>query len=71
MYSYRDDTVLDPFCGSGQTAKVAVALGRQSINYDTEKDYIDYSMERVFTPLKIRPKQLVAKFEKVSIDTLE
>ena len=71
MYSYRDDTVLDPFCGSGQTAKVAVALGRRSINYDTEKDYIDYSMERVFTPLKIRPKQLVAKFEKVSIDTLE
>ena len=68
MYSYRGDIVLDPFCGSGQTAKVAAALGRNSINYDTKKEYIAYAKKRVSTPLKIRPKQLVAKFEKVSVD---
>lgn len=66
MYSYRGDTVLDPFCGSGQTAKVAVALGRQSVNYDLKKEYVDYARERVSGPLKIRPKQLVARFEKIS-----
>jgi site-specific DNA-methyltransferase (adenine-specific) len=68
MYSYRGDVILDPFCGSGQTAKVAVALGRRSINYDTKKEYVAYAKERVSSPLKIRPKQLVARFEKVSAD---
>lgn len=37
LYSYKGDTVLDPFLGSGQTAKVAVRLGRNSIGYDVEK----------------------------------
>ncbi|MXZ94095.1 MAG: site-specific DNA-methyltransferase [Cenarchaeum sp. SB0678_bin_8] len=65
IYSYRGDVVLDPFCGSGQTAKVAVALGRHSINYDIKEDYINYAQSRISTPLKIRPRQLVARFEKV------
>lgn len=71
MYSYRGDVVLDPFCGSGQTAKVAVALGRRSINYDTKKEYVDYARERVSTPLKIRPRQLIVRFEKVLINDMD
>ena len=70
MYSYRGDVVLDPFCGSGQTAKVAASLGRHTINYDIKRKYVDYARERVSTPLKIRPKQLVARFDKVSVDAL-
>lgn len=65
MYSYAGDTVLDPFCGSGQTAKVANALGRKCVNYDTKQEYVDYAKTRLATPLKIRPKQLVARFVKV------
>lgn len=67
MYSYHDDLVLDPFCGSGQTAKVAAALGRRSVNYDLEAEYIEYAKKRVSTPLKIRPKQLIARFDKTSV----
>ena len=68
MYSYRGDTVLDPFLGSGQTTKVAVALERNAIGYDTEMQYIRYAEERINEPLHLRPKQLVAKFEKTDLN---
>lgn len=68
MYSYRGDTVLDPFIGSGQTAKVAVALERSAVGYDTEVKYIKYAEERINEPLHLRQKQLVAKFEKTNLN---
>ena len=34
LFSYREDTVLDPFVGSGATMKVARDLGRNSIGYE-------------------------------------
>ena len=67
MYSYSGDTVLDPFCGSGQTSKVAAALGRRSIGYDTKQEYIDYARRRVSEPMHLRAGQLIAKFEKLPL----
>jgi hypothetical protein len=64
MYSYQGDTVLDPFVGSGQTTKVAVALERNAVGYDTKQKYTDYAKSRIDEPLRLRPKQLVARFEK-------
>ena len=64
LYSYRGDSILDPFVGSGQTAKVAVALGRNASGYDTKQEYIDYARDRINEPLKVRPLQLTARFEK-------
>ncbi len=34
LYSFADETVLDPFMGSGTTAKMAAMLGRNSIGYE-------------------------------------
>ena len=34
LFSYRGETVLDPFLGSGTTAKVAGMLGRNSVGYE-------------------------------------
>jgi modification methylase len=34
MFTYEEDTVLDPFLGSGTTTKVALELGRNSIGYE-------------------------------------
>jgi site-specific DNA-methyltransferase (adenine-specific) len=36
MYSYRDDTVLDPYCGTGATMIAAHVLGRNSIGYEID-----------------------------------
>jgi len=34
MFTYEEDTVLDPFLGSGTTTKVALELGRNSVGYE-------------------------------------
>lgn len=34
LFSYKGETVLDPFLGSGTTTKVACQLGRNSIGYE-------------------------------------
>jgi ParB/RepB/Spo0J family partition protein len=38
MYSYENDTVLDPFSGNGTTARVAVTMGRNAIAYEINED---------------------------------
>ncbi len=39
--------VLDPFCGSGTTMKVAADLGRDGIGLDLSGDYLDLARERL------------------------
>jgi len=40
MFSFVGETVLDPFLGSGTTSKVARELGRNSIGYEINKDFL-------------------------------
>ena len=44
------DVVLDPFLGSGTTARVANVLGRHAIGIDINPDYIDMAKSRLKTP---------------------
>ena len=44
-----DGTVLDPFCGSGTTLKVAIKNGRQAIGYDIRQNQTILAGERVRT----------------------
>jgi site-specific DNA-methyltransferase (adenine-specific) len=37
LYSFKGETVLDPFMGSGTTAKVARELGRNSVGYELDE----------------------------------
>ena len=65
MFTYEDDTVLDPFLGSGTTSRVAWEIGRNSIGYeigfkspnieDTKKAIID-KIHFNDTPLSERKK---------------
>jgi modification methylase len=45
--SKKDDIVLDPFLGSGTTAFVAKALGRNWIGIEKEKRYVDLATHRL------------------------
>ena len=40
MFSFAGETVLDPFLGSGTTAKVAQELGRQAAGYETQRAFL-------------------------------
>lgn len=47
MFSFPEETVLDPFMGSGTTAAVANTLGRNSIGYEINPDFIPLIQERI------------------------
>jgi DNA modification methylase len=68
LYSYQDELVLDPFAGSGQTLKVARALGRQYQGYEIIPQYIELANRRIEEPLSIRSQQLVSTFQKVDLN---
>ncbi len=40
MFSFVGDTVLDPFLGSGTTSLAAFNLGRNSVGYEINKDFL-------------------------------
>jgi DNA modification methylase len=68
LYSYPGDLILDPFCGCGQTLKVAHHLNRYFIGYDIVEKYVRLAQQRIREPLAVRSEQLVAVFDKIPID---
>jgi DNA modification methylase len=47
LYTYRGDTVLDPFMGSGTTAIAAIKTGRHYIGYELEPEYCRLAEKRI------------------------
>ena len=47
LYTFKDEVVLDPFCGSGSTCIAAIKTGRHYIGYDTEEKYTRLAERRV------------------------
>ncbi len=47
LYSFKNDIILDPFCGSGTTCVSALRGSRYYIGYDNNKEYVDIANERI------------------------
>ena len=47
LFTYKNDIVLDPFCGSGTTLKVAKELDRQYVGYELYDNYRDVIMAKL------------------------
>ena len=47
MFSFPGETILDPFAGSGTTAKVASDLDRNSISYEINDNFIPLIINKV------------------------
>ncbi|MFH1971796.1 MAG: site-specific DNA-methyltransferase [Patescibacteria group bacterium] len=54
--SNEGDIVLDPFVGSGTTARIALDNYRQYLGYDTEKEYLNLAEKRLKQPKDRRKK---------------
>ncbi|WP_255357868.1 site-specific DNA-methyltransferase [Geomicrobium sp. JCM 19037] len=48
-FSNKGDTVLDPFMGSGTTAKMAALNGRNYIGFEVSEEYIEIANQRIET----------------------
>jgi DNA modification methylase len=47
MFSFVDDTVLDPFSGTGTTTLAAAGCGRNSIGYEIDAEYLLLAAKRM------------------------
>jgi DNA modification methylase len=47
MFSFVGDTVLDPFLGSGTTCRAAKNLGRNSVGYEINEDFLPIIKEKL------------------------
>jgi site-specific DNA-methyltransferase (adenine-specific) len=47
LYTFLEDVVLDPFCGSGTTCVAAKKLGRRYIGYEINADYVELAEKRL------------------------
>ncbi|MEW5759730.1 MAG: site-specific DNA-methyltransferase [Candidatus Thermoplasmatota archaeon] len=47
LFSYKGETILDPFMGSGTTNKVAAMLNRNSVGYEIDLELLDIVKEKM------------------------
>jgi len=47
LYTFKEDVVLDPFCGSGTTCISAKKTDRYYIGYDNNKEYVKLANKRI------------------------
>ena len=47
LYTFKDEVILDPFCGSGSTCIAAFKAGRHYIGYDINKEYVQLAERRI------------------------
>ncbi|MBR3730663.1 MAG: thermonuclease family protein [Bacteroidales bacterium] len=68
MFSFSQETILDPFMGSGTTAAVAKALGRNSVGYEINGDFIPLIKDRIGSNNLIEKVQIDCIEQSVNID---
>ena len=51
MFSFVGDTVLDPFMGTGTTALAASKCGRNSVNFEIDREYLTFAAKRLESEL--------------------
>jgi DNA modification methylase len=47
LYTFKDEVVLDPFCGVGSTCFAALKTGRHFVGIDIDKEYVKKAKERI------------------------
>ncbi len=47
LYTFKDEVVLDPFMGSGQTAIAVVKTGRHYVGYEVDEEYVRLAEKRI------------------------
>ncbi len=71
MYTFVNDTVLDPFLGSGTTAKEALKLNRNAIGYEINEEFVDLIEEKLGLKHKLLPSATDVRItkRKVGVET--
>jgi len=65
MFSFYDDTVIDPFCGTATTMLAAMKANRNSIGVEIDPEYCQMAFRRLQREGQGLFKQVETKFEKM------
>ncbi|HCC69291.1 MAG TPA: DNA methylase N-4 [Nitrospiraceae bacterium] len=65
MFSFISDTVLDPFLGSGTTCLAAKNIGRNSVGYEINRDFLPVIKEKL--SINKNPKNFEIIFQKKKV----
>lgn len=68
MFTFAGEMVLDPFMGSGTTALAARNLGRNSVGYEINPEFVDYYNSKVKTPSLFANAEYLYKRDNATID---
>ena len=68
LYSYRNNIVLDCFCGSGTVPYVAKLYGRNYIGIDMDKNYCNCARERVESANSLFKEKYISRSERIKKD---
>ena len=71
MFSFVGETVLDPFVGSGTTSAVAKGLGRNSVGYEINPEFIPIIKERLGGNNLFSDASIEFKSQKDDVETEE
>lgn len=66
-YSFKNDVVLDPFGGTGTTAKAAIKLGRRFAIFEMDEKYVNL-IKKFFTNSCIDQTELNINWINISVD---
>jgi DNA modification methylase len=66
MFSFWDDTVLDPFCGTGTSMLAAMKCGRNSIGVEIDGEYCRLALHRLRAEGCDLSHEVEVKFERMS-----
>jgi len=61
MFSIKGDTVLDPFLGSGTTAKIAMQNERSSVGYETDQNLLPTLTKRIKNDKIVNNVQIIRR----------
>ncbi|MCD6594392.1 site-specific DNA-methyltransferase [bacterium] len=61
LFSYVDDTILDPFMGSGTTLIAAYMNNRKSIGIDIDEKYCKLALRRLTEKIQMKESELFAE----------
>lgn len=71
LFTFYNETVLDPFAGIGTTAGEALKLGRNAICVDQNRDYVEMIRNTIIPPANSEAKLIVVQGDSRRLDFLE
>lgn len=65
LFSYRGNTVVDPFMGTGTTGLMAKVLGRNYIGIDNSESDVRYAKERISSATNIFEQEYIPRSKRI------